>query len=619
MCIFFGKFAVDWGGIMVEKYMPILLCITMLAFAQNTWVETTQSDFADGMYEHNIYASHVDGGTIEFAPCFDANGDGYIDIVTCDIGGPYVTLYWGSDTGYSTGHCTKFPSTGAGDCEFADLNQDSYPDFIITHANSDSRIAVYWGTAGGFSPANVFNLWNDPYVPNEVCYAADLDKDGYLDIVTGAYYDLNLGAIFWGSASGYSPSNLTILPTVYGAHNAEVADLNKDTWLDIVFVNDYGYQNYIYWGSASGYSTSSVAVLPAPSGVPHGASVADLDGNGFLDLVFTAVYGSQTYLYYGGPGGYQSYQVLNTNSTYGGSAVCDMDGDSYLDIVFFRGWPSPLKPIIYWGSSTGYSDMNRTEIGQVLCGDGGFVADLNDDGHFDILVNSRSTYSMIFWGPDYSTCMNLPVNSDHHALFREIGNTYDRGYYEEYVSSVFDAGTVVDWGTIEWDAVLPSGTSVECCIRTGNTPHLDDAWLDWTPVTCGAAIHDAFKARYFQYKLRLVYTNPCYLPRVEEVRVTYGSTEAAAASDGIRCVPNPTKSSAIIIFPADAANNIQVNIYNVDGALVRDLDDVQYRDLVGMVFWDRKDNEGHRVPQGVYLYSVVGQNIRHTGKVIVFD
>jgi hypothetical protein len=53
--------------------------------------------------------------------------------------------------------------------------------------------------------------------------------------------------------------------------------------------------------------------------------------------------------------------------------------------------------------------------------------------------------------------------------------------------------------------------------------------------------------------------------------------------------------------------------------LVRDLDDIQYHDLAGAVFWDRKDNAGRRVPQGVYLYSVIGQNVKYSGKVIVFD
>ena len=697
--------------------MPVLFCITMLGFGQNTWLETTQSDFRNGIYERNIYASHVGDGAVEFAPRFDLNSDGYIDIVTCDIGGPYVRLYWGSASGYSAGNSVGFMSTGAGDCDFADLNQDGYADFIVTHANSDSRIAVYWGSASGPSPGNVFNIPNAPDVPNEVAYASDLNKDGYLDIITGTYTSLNIGAIFWGSADGYSPDNRTELPTQYGAHNAEVADLNHDDWLDVIFVNNYGMHNYIYWGGENGYAASNMTSLQAPQSTPHGASVADLDDDGYLDLVFTSVYGLQSYLYYGTPAGYLSYQVLNTNSTYGGSGVCDMDEDGYLDIVFFGGWPSPLKPVIYWGSSTGYSDMNKSEVGIPLCGDGGFVADLNGDGHYDILVNSRSAYSMIFWGPDYSASTNLPVYADHHALFREIGNTYNRDYYEDYMSSVFDGGFSVDYGTIEWNAVTPSGTSVLFWVRSGNTSIPDGSWSNWFSVNNGDSIPDLLNAQYLQYKARLGYTNPCYLPALNEVSVTYAGGSGLIAAlriepetinlqshgkftafitlpagyshnsvnistlhchganavsghatpnffiakfnvqdlvgvmpgaavefivtgqlfDGtgfmgydtvrvigapsadVMCRPNPFKTKTTIFIAHAENENVRIKIYDVSGNLVRSFDEVQCKDGFGAQEWDRKDNGGHNVPAGIYLYRVLSSSTGFNEKIIVLD
>ena len=551
---------------MVVKCVLMLSSLIMLAFGQNTWLETTQSDFADGFYERNIYASHVDGGAVDFAPRFDLNGDGYLDVVTCDIGGPYVTVYWGSASGYSSSNCLGFASTGAGDCDFADLDQDGFTDFIVSHTNYDSRIAVYWGSTTGPSPGNVFNLPNAPDVPNEVVYAADLNKDGYLDITTGTYVNLNIGAIFWGSASGFSPDNRTELPTQYGAHNTEIADLNGDNWLDVIFVNNYGTHNYIYWGSGGGYSASNMMPLAAPQSTPHGASVADLDDDGYLDLVFTSVYGSQGFLYYGSPSGYTSFQALNTGSTYGGSAVCDMDQDGYLDIVFLRGWPSPLKPVIYWGSATGFSDMNKTEVGQPLCADGGYVADFDEDGNFDILVNSRSAYSMIFWGPDYVTSTSLPVYADHHALFREIGNTYNRCYYEDYLSSVFDAGTSTDWGTIEWDAATPTGTSVGFWVRSGNTPVPDGSWSSWHTTVNGDSIPAALNAQYLQYRARLGYTNPCYLPRLSEVTVTYAGTGALVAA--LRITPKTInlqshgKFTAFITLPS-GYNHSSINTSTV--------------------------------------------------------
>jgi hypothetical protein len=57
-------------------YLIVMICTPFtLGTAQNTWVETSQSDFMDGIYERNLYASNRGGGAVEFAPRFDQNND----------------------------------------------------------------------------------------------------------------------------------------------------------------------------------------------------------------------------------------------------------------------------------------------------------------------------------------------------------------------------------------------------------------------------------------------------------------------------------------------------------------------------------------------------------------
>ncbi|MGQ9701995.1 MAG: FG-GAP-like repeat-containing protein [bacterium] len=480
------------------------------------WLETTQADFSDGTFERNLYPSHLSGGTIEFVPRFDLNNDGYIDLFSGTSS--TISIYWGSQSGYSLSNKMTFATDGTGNCDAADLNNDGYPEFIASYGNNDPRLVIYWGSATGFNPINNFSLYT---VSNEAVYVADCNKDGYLDLIVGVSLNYNTLSIYWGSASGYSNSNRIDLPCLYGAHNIEVGDLNKDNWYDIIIVNNNGTSNYIYWGSANGYSPGNFTTLIAPS-TPHGSSIADLNGDSYLDIIFTSVYGSQSYLYYGGPNGYQNYQTLNTGSTYGGSSVLDVNNDGYLDILFFRGWPDPLRSVIYWGSASGYSDGNKTEIGTSLYGSGGFVADLNYDGYFDIFVNNRGSGSPIFWGPDYTTSFIFPTGYDHHSMFREIGNVYNRKYYEDYISSVFDAGEEVDWGVIDWDDSVPPGSNIAFFVRSGNTPNPDNSWSEWDSLGKFDEIADSLNSRYIQYRARLKYTNPSYLPFLYEVRIGYG-------------------------------------------------------------------------------------------------
>ncbi|MBN2619535.1 VCBS repeat-containing protein, partial [candidate division WOR-3 bacterium] len=396
---------------------------------------------------------------------------------------------------------------------------------------------------------------NSTSVPNEVAYSADLNKDGYLDIIIGAYYSLNIGAIFWGSASGYSAANRTELPTIFGNHNTEVADLNQDNWLDIIFVNDHGAVNYIYWGSPSGFSPGNMTSLQAPSGTPQGASVADVNSDRYLDIIFTTVYGSNAYIYFGDSSGYSAYQVLNTGDTYGGSAVCDFNEDSYLDIVFYRG--GNALPIIYWGSASGYSNTDTLSFGYAMRATGGYVADFNGDDYYDVLVNNReSAPTSIFWGPDFATYGIIANLSDHHALFREIGNTYDRTYREDYLSSIHDAGEETDWGIIEWDDSLPPQSNVLMDVRTGNTPTPDSTWSRWDSVGNGEDIPDSLMSQYIQYRAHLTYGNPAYLPFLYEVRIELGPAVMILLEPDQADSTMPGQS---IAYPVDVIN---INIGN---------------------------------------------------------
>lgn len=574
-------------------------------------METTQEDFADGTYERNIYASHYYGGALEFAPRFDWNNDGYIDVFTADIGGPYIRMYWGSASGYSSNDTTLFPTNGAANCDGADLNGDGYTDFVVNH-RATPKISIYWGTPTGPDPSFYFDFYTSTSYCDAV-FISDLNKDGYLDIATTQHIMPNNAAIFWGSASGYNIDNRTDLPSQHGVNGIEVADFNWDNWPDILLVDYLGSapgENRIYWGSSSGFSPSNYISLTGPNG-NYGSSVADLNRDRYLDLIFTGWYDPRSYIYWGSATGYSSsnMQVLNPGYCLGGSAIADINEDNYLDIVYYRGGYGVHEQEIYWGSATGYSDNDTSWFGIPLELSSGTVADLNYDGNVDIICNALTpaSYSYIFWGPTFSMITPLPINSEGASNHREVGNVYNRRYNEFYISSVFDAGDIVNWGTAEWNDSIPTGTSIAFRVRTGDTPAHDTTWSTWFLANNGDSIPDTLNSRYIQYMANLKYTNAAYLPCLYEVRISYDTLTGIYTHREqlpqvpIRISPNPFRTRTKISYVVDKPNStVCIRVFDITGRCVRTLVDGQHEPGNYTIEWSGNDDENQALPEGIY-------------------
>jgi len=567
-------------------------------------VETTQEDFSDGVYERNLYASNCKGGSVEFAHRFDLNNDGYMDVLSSCWNISQLRVFWGEENGFDPGNYRQYPvSSMPGNSIFSDLNYDGYPELII---KTSKCLLIYWGQSGGPVPENRDSL-HTPWTVGESSYTADLNKDGWLDIIVDRFSNSH-AAIFWGGPAGYSVSNRTELPMLLGCQNIEVGDFNKDNWLDILFCErNYNWQhNRIYWGSESGYNASNQQDLPTTYGV-HGTTVADLNSDGYVDLVFTHWDSPVTYIYWGNSSGYSSSnkQILNSGPAYGGSSCADINQDGYLDLLFFR---TNTIPIIYWGSETGFSDGNTTTFGNCDNSTGGMIADFNSDGHLDIFYCGYYSYSYVYWGPDFAEYVSLPVSLDHHGMFFEPGNVYTREYKEEYISSVFDGGNAQLWQKISWDDSIPLGTEINMAVKTGDTPSPDSTWSEWVSVSNGNTIPHSPISRYIEYKATFVYTTPATLPKLREVRIEY--KVLAQSVEEKHHIYTPTinlKSSNftfpisfLLVLPRNA--RVSINLFDRTGRKITSL--VNNQDFVkgnhSLIF----KNENHNYSSGILFIKV---------------
>jgi hypothetical protein len=408
----------------------------------------------------------------------DLDDDGYVDLLLTQgrfISGANEDIFdsliilWGGANGFE--RTTRLsPDNMGGGVRIADLNCDGYLDIVVGARASDGGekqkggLVIYWGSANGFSQHNrqlyALNVGN-----SRVPMIADINKDGYLDLVSGIKPDSI--TFWWGGEKGFSDDRTSELKLDRACFKVFVnaADLNNDGWLDLIVpVRDTAENNettsMVYYGSADGFSNDRREELPTIG--TYESSVADFDKDGWLDLVLTSYKG-------------------NTKAN----------------------WPS----YIYWGSPKGFSRRPRTEL-PTTGASGVETADYDGDGWIDILVsnhrrdgstevpgpNDHRTPSMLFWGgPDgFSPTRRWEAigNGPHAMNVRDLGNTYDRGLYEDYTSEAHQIPNGQHPTKLRWKAETPNGTRVEFQVRdpgTAGKPLMRQCPLRRMRISCNTA------------------------------------------------------------------------------------------------------------------------------------
>ncbi len=351
----------------------------------------------------------------------DVDGDGYDDVVVSADDDSYV--YHGSSSGVSstaTSTLTGDVVAGAGD-----VNGDGYGDVIVgesCYSSCTGRAYVHHGSSSGVSETATSTLDGQTsydYFGSAVAGAGDVNRDGYDDVVVGAYSYGSTGRayVYHGSATGVSTSAAKTLTGggnyQFGDAVSAAGDVNGDGYDDII-VGAYYYTSstgaaYVYLGSATGVTTSGATTLVGQvSGDKFGESIAaagDVDGDGFDDILVGATgYGSdngRAYLY---AGDYTGLSTAASATLTGdaasdklGSAVAgagDVNGDGYDDVILgAQGCSTNAGCVyVYHGSSAGITTATRTLTGEAEsdlfgCAVAG-AGDVDGDGFADVIVGA---------------------------------------------------------------------------------------------------------------------------------------------------------------------------------------------------------------------------------------
>ncbi|MFI5172202.1 MAG: integrin alpha, partial [Chitinophagales bacterium] len=325
--------------------------------------------------------------------------------------------------------------------EAGDINADGYVDLIVGAPNFDNgssdegKVFIYHGTAAGFSstPTNSIELnISSMQFGNSVCYAGDVNSDGFDDVLIGAWKysggQSSEGAayLYMGSPLGISATyawqnESNLASAAFGYKVAGLGDVNNDGYSDFG-IGAYQFNNgqssegkiYVYHGEAGVISTTpDWAYEPNITFVNFGydlSNAGDVNGDGFDDMIAGAnAYGDsnqgKAYVFYGSSGGLALSPSWTAEGTvsggYFGASVNDagdVNGDGYDDIVIGAygqsfGYSASGKVYAYYGSSSGLpATPSWLSGGPVESGQYGFscgsAGDINNDGFDDVMVGA---------------------------------------------------------------------------------------------------------------------------------------------------------------------------------------------------------------------------------------
>lgn len=212
----------------------------------------------------------------------DVNGDGLPDILVAnrpeDVKVPnYVCINKGG--GQFDSDCVAFSHESATTITPADMNDDGIVDLIVPNREGGQSYVYINDGKGAFLKRIPFGP-NDPEIRMRASNAADLNRDGLMDIVV---IDERRGAlIFFGKKRMTFSAAVRLTPKGLTPYALTVGDLNGDGMTDIV-VGNVEALSEVYFNDGTGRHFTPVK-FGDKKGTVYGLAIGDLNGDGVLDI-----------------------------------------------------------------------------------------------------------------------------------------------------------------------------------------------------------------------------------------------------------------------------------------------------------------------------------------------
>ena len=459
-----------------------------------------------------------------------------------------LTVYWGGERGFDRNNLWSTPFASGYESTACDLNLDGYVDLLAVNSGHAGEAAlsnphlglnIFWGSADGFDVDRRRTVVRERHLGTS--NVADLNRDGYLDLVLGQFSPTTAGGtqeliIYYGGDSGFDRQRRVAIPSPGRSISTVIADFDRDEWLDVA-VNSYEKDVIrIFRGSEQGFDATRQSHLVIHS--PIDLETADLNADGWLDLIvgsysdrLSGFHDTGTSIFWGNESGFRTSNAQwLPGFTPVGHCVADFDSDGQLDLFsphyHANATRESIPSYLFWGGPDGFAWNRRTSL---ICDSAhdAAAADFNRDGRIDLAVvchgrdGGHNTVSKVFYNNGQrlrsATVESVPTIGPHWMWQEDIGHIYHRGWTQAYRSSVFTWNRPRNSGHLSFKADVPHGTQLGFAVRTATAESqlTDQPWRD---VDDGRFSTDR-EHRVMQYRATFQSDNGDRYPVLDQVHV----------------------------------------------------------------------------------------------------
>jgi hypothetical protein len=312
----------------------------------NVGVTVFLSNFGNKTLDLGV--NYGSGGSLEFVALSDVDGDGHSDLIASSLDGSLQVFLGNGDGTFASSPVTVTVTNtaGLGQLVVGKFDAGNQPDIAVLDSVGNVWVLLNTTTTVG-SPTFASPVPHALTTTGWEIAASDLRASGHLDLVITQAQSTAVSVLFGDGTGGFTPQSDFDLGSMYPG-GMTVAQLNPSGHPDLIVTIDdsnAGMGIAVATGNGDGTFGSPIS-YPATSAItgsgnsfPAEVRVADLNGDGNLDLVFTNAGSGTVGVLYGtgqwGVGQSPFYAPVEffANDYPPALLLADVNGDGALDAV----------------------------------------------------------------------------------------------------------------------------------------------------------------------------------------------------------------------------------------------------------------------------------------------